>query len=158
MRSSLVTSELLLVRALDYDLEVDLPFAFCLNVLRNMASVPLYKELRRYGAMTGRGWQKDLWRQMEQDIHPDLSAIARLAWMFLWDSLISPKIVLNHSTPGVALGCLYLALRTSNAPFPFTMSEWVDMWGASENISVQAVRGKLNAHISLGSFTCVLIH
>jgi hypothetical protein len=42
--------------------------------------------------------------------------------------------------PGIGLGCLYLALRTSEVEMSMSMSEYVDMWGASENISVQAVR------------------
>lgn len=55
-------------------------------------------------------------------------------------SLCSPKIALTHSTPGIGLGCLYLALRTSEAEMSMSMNDYVDMWGASENISVQAVR------------------
>lgn len=47
---------------------------------------------------------------------------------------------MNHSIPGIGLGCLYLALRTSEVEMSMSMSEYVDMWGASENISVQAVR------------------
>ncbi|KAI7866394.1 hypothetical protein BDF14DRAFT_1812755 [Spinellus fusiger] len=151
MRSSLVTSELLLVRTLGYNLEVELPFAFCLNTLRGMGSVQFFGQgttaFRRNGprngpsmSMSTPGWQKEVWRRMEYEMDSELSAVARLSWMFLWDSICSPKLSMHHSVPGVALGCLYLALRTSNADLPMTMSEWVDMWGASENISVQAVR------------------
>ncbi|KAI9021003.1 hypothetical protein CLU79DRAFT_208560 [Phycomyces nitens] len=152
MRSSLVTSELLLVRTLDYNLEVELPFAFCLNTLRGMGSVQFFGQsttaFRRHSSkngpvsapMSAPGWQKEVWRRMEYEMDPELSAVARLSWMFLWDSICSPKLSMTHSVPGIALGCLYLALRTSNADLPMTMSEWVDMWGASENISVQAVR------------------
>lgn len=61
----------------------------------------------------------------------------KLTFLF---SLCSPKIALKHSTPGIGLGCLYLALRTCKADFSLTMNEYVDMWGASQNISVQAVR------------------
>ncbi|RCH97689.1 hypothetical protein CU098_008542 [Rhizopus stolonifer] len=71
---------------------------------------------------------------------PEMSAIARLAWMYVWDSLLSPKIALTHAIPSIGLGCLYLALQTSQTDMPMSMSEYVDMWGASENISVQAVR------------------
>ncbi|KAF7725618.1 hypothetical protein EC973_009497 [Apophysomyces ossiformis] len=138
MRSSLVTSELLLVRALDYELEVELPFTFCLNTLRGMG---LIHYITAHTSPINPGWQKEIMRRMEQDMEDELSAIGRLAWMFLWDGLCSPKIALMHTMPGIALGCLYLALRTANADLPMTMSEWVDMWGASENMSVQAVRG-----------------
>lgn len=71
---------------------------------------------------------------------PEMSTIARLAWMYVWDILCSPKIALAHSIPGIGLGCLYLALRTSGVEMSMSMSEYVDLWGASENISVQAVR------------------
>ncbi|KAL0095660.1 hypothetical protein J3Q64DRAFT_1632313 [Phycomyces blakesleeanus] len=176
MRSSLVTSELLLVRTLDYNLEVELPFAFCLNTLRGMGSVQFFGQsttaFRRHSSkngpvsapMSAPGWQKEVWRRMEYgkqslnnslinsltlEMDPELSAVARLSWMFLWDSICSPKLSMTHSVPGIALGCLYLALRTSNADLPMTMSEWVDMWGASENISVQAVRGMTTFRIFL---------
>ncbi|KAI9492435.1 cyclin-like protein [Zychaea mexicana] len=148
MRSSLVVGELLLVRALGYDLEVSLPFTYCLNVLRGMASVswfaassvaattvPSTKQDRRVSS----GHQKDYWRSMEQEMDPELSTIARVAWMFCWDSICSPKIVLTRTTAEVALGCLYLALELSHTELPVNMNQWVDMWGASENISVQNV-------------------
>lgn len=41
----------------------------------------------------------------------------------------------------IALGCLYLALRTCNAELPVTINQWVDMWGTAENLSVQNIRG-----------------
>ena len=144
MRSSLVTSELLLVRALGFDLEVELPFAYCLNVLRGLVSIRYFMTdeakkttKRHHHSYTA---QKEIWKKMENDMEPEMSAIARLAWMYVWDSLCSPKIALTHSIPGIGLGCLYLALRTSEVEMSMSMSEYVDMWGASENISVQAVR------------------
>ncbi|CEP07047.1 hypothetical protein [Parasitella parasitica] len=139
MRSSLVTSELLLVRALGFDLELELPFAYCLNVLRGLGSIRYYrtdevkKTTKRHHSHTAQ--QKEVWKKMENDMEPDMSAIARLAWI-----LCSPKIASTHSIPGIGLGCLYLALRTAEVEMSMSMSEYVDMWGASENISVQAVR------------------
>ncbi|KAI7890028.1 cyclin-like protein [Mucor mucedo] len=143
MRSSLVTSELLLVRALGFDLEIELPFAYCLNVLRGLGSVRYFitdearKQSKRHHHHPA---QKEIWKRMEHDMDPEMSTIARLAWMYVWDSLCSPKIALTHSIPGIGLGCLYLALRTSNVEMSMSMNEYVDLWGASENISVQAVR------------------
>ncbi|GAA5806144.1 hypothetical protein HPULCUR_011674 [Helicostylum pulchrum] len=142
MRASLVTSELLLVRALGFDLEVELPFAYCLNVLRGLGSIRYFitddtkKQSKRHHFPA----QKEIWKRMEQDMDPEMSTIARLAWMYVWDILCSPKIALAHSIPGIGLGCLYLALRTSGVEMSMSMSEYVDLWGASENISVQAVR------------------
>ncbi|KAK4518151.1 uncharacterized protein ATC70_001502 [Mucor velutinosus] len=145
MRSSLVTSELLLVRALGFDLEVELPFAYCLNVLRGLGSIRYFmtdetKKTSKKHHHHSHTTQKEVWKKMENDMEPEMSAIARLAWMYVWDSLCSPKIALTHSIPGIGLACLYLALRTSEVEMSMSMSEYVDMWGASENISVQAVR------------------
>ncbi|KAG2227032.1 hypothetical protein INT45_006439 [Circinella minor] len=139
MRSSLVVGELLLVRALGYDLEVSLPFTYCLNVLRGMASVTWFATSSKQDRRSLPGNQKDYWRSMEQEMDPELSTIARLAWMFCWDSICSPRIILTRTTAEVALGCLYLALKLSQAELPMNMNQWVDMWGASENISVQNV-------------------
>ncbi|KAI8991951.1 hypothetical protein BDF20DRAFT_904329 [Mycotypha africana] len=156
MRSSLVTGELLLVRGLGFDLEVELPFAYCLNVLRGLASMRyfVYSEnnhnnyngnsssnnKRHSSRRTHHANQKEVWRKMENDMDPRLSCIARAAWAYIWDSLCSPKIFITHSVSCIGLGCLYLALRTSKVEMYMTMNEYVDMWGASENISVQAVQ------------------
>ncbi|KAI8093240.1 uncharacterized protein BX664DRAFT_103330 [Halteromyces radiatus] len=140
------TSELLLVRALDCDLERELPFSFCLNVLRNMGSIPFFQTPSIPSPSTsllhssGITLQKEVWKQMENEMPLNYNVIARMAWMFVWDSLCSPKITLKYSVAEVALGCLYLALRTSYADLQMTMTEWVDKWGASDNVSVQAVR------------------
>lgn len=75
MRASLTKSELLLVRALDFDLELELPFTFCLTILRNMGSVPYFQSLTDTSSnhyhspyMNGTNsisFQK-IWKQMEQ--------------------------------------------------------------------------------------------
>ncbi|KAI8875306.1 hypothetical protein K501DRAFT_69802 [Backusella circina FSU 941] len=140
MRTSLVNCELLLVRALGFDLEVELPFAYCLNVLRGLGSIRYFAADQSKKTKRHIPGQKEIWKRMENDMEPEMSTIARLAWVYVWDSLCSPRIALTHSTPGIGLGCLYLALRTSETEMPMSMNEYVDMWGASENISVQAVR------------------
>lgn len=66
MRSSLVTSELLLVRALGFDLEVELPFAYCLNVLRGLGSIRYFMtdETKR-PSKKHHHTQKEVWKKME---------------------------------------------------------------------------------------------
>ncbi|KAG1057761.1 hypothetical protein G6F43_000404 [Rhizopus delemar] len=144
MRASLVTTELLLVRALGFDLEVELPFAYCMNVLRGLASIRYFaadetKRLSRRQSYHPPA-QKEVWKRMENDMSPEMSAIARLAWVYIWDSLCSPKLALAHPVSVVGLGCLYLALRTLQAEMSMNMNEYVDLWGAHENLSVQTVR------------------
>ena len=58
-------------------------------------------------------------------------------------SVCSPRIILLRKPAEIALGCLYLALRTCNAELPVTINQWVDMWGTAENLSVQNIRGTL---------------
>lgn len=71
MRSSLVTSELLLVRALGFDLEVELPFAYCLNVLRGLGSIRYFrldetkKTSKRHHHHHSHNAQKEVWKKME---------------------------------------------------------------------------------------------
>ncbi|KAI7877494.1 hypothetical protein K492DRAFT_171647 [Lichtheimia hyalospora FSU 10163] len=147
MRSSLVTGELLLVRALSFDLEVTLPFTYCLHVLRAMAAVSWFnkagnedKRERRRSRSGSPDYHKDIWRHMEQEMDPELSTIARVAWTYCWDSVCSPRIILSRKPAEIALGCLYLALRTCDAELPVTINQWVDMWGTAENLSVQNIR------------------
>jgi hypothetical protein len=70
MRSSLVTSELLLVRALGFDLEVELPFAYCLNVLRGLGSIRYFitDETKRHSRRHHHPAQKEVWKRMENGI------------------------------------------------------------------------------------------
>lgn len=67
MRSSLVTSELLLVRALGFDLEIELPFAYCLNVLRGLGSVRYFitDEAKKQSKRHHHPAQKEIWKRME---------------------------------------------------------------------------------------------
>lgn len=70
MRSSLVTSELLLVRALGFDLEVELPFAYCLNVLRGLGSIRYFiaDETKKHSKRHHHHHhpnQKEIWKRME---------------------------------------------------------------------------------------------
>lgn len=66
MRASLVTSELVLIRALGFDLELDLPFSYCLHVLRGLASIRYYastenkKQSKRHHHAP-----KEIWKKME---------------------------------------------------------------------------------------------
>jgi hypothetical protein len=71
MRSSLATSELLLVRALDCDLELELPFSFALNVLRNMGSITYFHTSPQSTPLSpshlnGYSLQKEVWKRMEK--------------------------------------------------------------------------------------------
>ncbi|KAI8066879.1 hypothetical protein BC940DRAFT_319728 [Gongronella butleri] len=145
MRTSLTTCEMILVRALDCNLEIELPFACCLNVLRAMGAVSFYKDTKKQAHHL----QKDVWKQMEQNMPHEFNVIARLAWLFLWDSLASPRIVLTHKTHEIALGSLYLALRMTGANLDMSMTEWVDQWGAAENVSVQSVRDVIQSLMEL---------
>lgn len=107
MRSSLATSELLLVRALDCDLELELPFSFALNVLRNMGSVTYFHSPPQSTSLSpsqlnGYSLQKEVWKRMEKgnvglsfiyfthnlsflEMPWNFNVIARLTWMFVWD-------------------------------------------------------------------------
>ncbi|KAI9283416.1 hypothetical protein BY458DRAFT_10422 [Sporodiniella umbellata] len=144
MRASIVTTELLLVRALGFDLEVELPFAYCLNVLRGLASVGYFAASEAKKVSRRQSYhppsQKEVMKRVENDMTPEMSAIARLAWVYIWDSLCSPKLALANPVSVIGLGCLYLSLRTLQVESSMNINEYVDLWGASENLSVQTVR------------------
>lgn len=65
-----MTSELLLVRALGFDLEVELPFAYCLNVLRGLGSIRYFitDETKKHSKRHHHHHhpnQKEIWKRME---------------------------------------------------------------------------------------------
>jgi hypothetical protein len=65
MRTSLVNCELLLVRALGFDLEVELPFAYCLNVLRGLGSIRYFATDQNKKTKRHIPGQKEIWKRME---------------------------------------------------------------------------------------------
>lgn len=67
MRASLVTSELVLIRALGFDLELELPFSYCLHVLRALASIRYYSlnEIKKQSKRHHHLAPKEIWKKME---------------------------------------------------------------------------------------------
>jgi hypothetical protein len=102
LRTSLTTSELILTRALGYNLDVDLPFTFALKVLKGMGCVPVFMEdendqrlwqtdVSRNGRSANDGLpdkqflQSAISRYFEEDLDVDLTLVARLTWVYAWD-------------------------------------------------------------------------
>lgn len=102
LRTSLTTSELILTRALGYNLDVDLPFTFALKVLKGMGCVPVFMEdenhqrlwqtdVSRNGRSANDGLpdkqvlQSAISRYFEEELDVDLTLVARLTWVYAWD-------------------------------------------------------------------------
>lgn len=111
MRSSLVTSELLLVRALGFDLEIELPFAYCLNVLRGLGSVRYFvtDETRKHGKKHHHHLsQKEVWKRMENGMRHTRRTrrrrTASLTLAFFWYRYRSRDKYNSKISVGVCLG------------------------------------------------------
>jgi hypothetical protein len=93
-----------LIRALGYNLDVDLPFAFALKVLKGMGCVPVFtededdeqrwqKEILPNGTSRSAGNSEYPDKQRLQvavtkyfeDLDVDLALVARLTWIYAWD-------------------------------------------------------------------------
>jgi hypothetical protein len=109
LRTSLTTSELILTRALGYNLDVDLPFTFALKVLKGMGCVPVFMD----DESDRRLWQTDISRNgrsasdghpdkkvlqnaikqyFEEDLDVDLALVARLTWVYAWDRYVEIRM------------------------------------------------------------------
>ncbi|KAI8578445.1 hypothetical protein K450DRAFT_246843 [Umbelopsis ramanniana AG] len=159
LRTSLTTSELILTRALGYNLDVDLPFAFALKVLKGMGCVPIFMEdendqrlwhtdISRNGRSANEGLpdkqvlQNAISRYFEEDLDVDLTLVARLTWVYVWDSICYPSIALEYDSYSIALACIYLAVRSAGASLPMELFQWVRFWGDAHNVTIQSMKGQ----------------
>ncbi|KAI9287898.1 hypothetical protein BC943DRAFT_317340 [Umbelopsis sp. AD052] len=166
LRTSLTTSELILTRALGYDLDVDLPFAFALKVLKGMGCVPVFMEdendqrlwqtdISRNGRSANDGFpdkqalQSAISRYFEEDLDVDLTLIARLTWVYAWDSICYPSIALEHDSYSIALACIYLAVRSAGAQLPMELFEWVRFWGEAHKVTIQSMKATLTTIVTV---------
>ncbi|KAJ2964425.1 hypothetical protein NQZ79_g644 [Umbelopsis isabellina] len=164
LRTSLTTSELILIRALGYNLDVDLPFAFALKVLKGMGCVPVFSEDEN----DEQRWQKEVLSngvsrsasnseypdkqklqaaitKYFEDLDVDLALVARLTWIYAWDSMCHPSVGLEHDCYSIALACIYLAVRSAGASLPMNLVEWVHFWGNAHNVTIKSMKNALTS-------------
>lgn len=62
-------------------------------------------------------------------IHPTLSALVQISTTFCIDALCSSNIALNSSSRALAMGSIYLAIRSAGLDLPLPFDEWCYAWG-----------------------------
>ncbi|KAG0329045.1 hypothetical protein BG004_002426 [Podila humilis] len=63
------------------------------------------------------------------NIHPTLSALVQISITFCIDALCSSTIALHSSSRALAMGSIYLAIRSAGLELPMPFEDWCFAWG-----------------------------
>ncbi|KAG0313831.1 hypothetical protein BGZ97_009849 [Linnemannia gamsii] len=166
IRDSLLTTELMLLRILQFDLDVSLPFSDVLRIYKGMGMVfsptdeeaaNLYPHASNFDVFlpAAQTQQQQLSHSSSSSpskhgtptlpsssttssmsnptphagIHPTLSALVQISTTFCIDALCSSNIALNSSSRALAMGSIYLAIRSAGLDLPLPFEEWCYAWG-----------------------------
>lgn len=163
IRDSLLTTELMLLRVLQFDLDVSLPFSDVLRIYKGMAMVfsptdesaaQLYpyasnfdvflpasvydpsnsdSQTNKHGTPSSSSTLSSASPHSSLSphtgIHPTLSALVQISTTFCIDALCSSNIALNSSSRALAMGAIYLAVRSAGLELPIPFEEWCYAWG-----------------------------
>ncbi|KAF9189275.1 hypothetical protein BGZ51_009722 [Haplosporangium sp. Z 767] len=168
IRDSLLTTELMLLRILQFDLDVSLPFGDVLRIYKGMGMVfsptddeaaqlypnasnfdvflpALQQQKHHHPSNTSSTWSPSKHGAPPSSsssssapsfnsaphtgIHPTLSALAQISTTFCVDALCSSNIALNSSSRALAMGSIYLAIRSIGLELPLPFEEWCHAWG-----------------------------
>ncbi|KAI8596900.1 hypothetical protein EDD21DRAFT_233324 [Dissophora ornata] len=163
IRDSLLTTELMLLRILQFDLDVSLPFGDVLRIYKGMGMVfsptdeeaaQLYPNASNFDVFlpaTSNATSSSSPSPNKHGtpssssssssapplssvaphtgIHPTLSALVQISTTFCIDALCSSNIALNSSSRALAMGAIYLAIRSAGLELPLPFDEWCYAWG-----------------------------
>ncbi|KAG0315330.1 hypothetical protein BGZ99_007522 [Dissophora globulifera] len=168
IRDSLLTTELMLLRILQFDLDVALPFSDVLRIFKGMGMVfspteeeaallypyasnfdvflPAMTNSHQYSSSTspnkpGMSSSSSSSSSTAPNaslssvlaphtgIHPTLSALVQVSTTFCIDALCSSTIALHSSSRALAMGSIYLAVRSAGLELPLPFEDWCYAWG-----------------------------
>ncbi|ORX97985.1 hypothetical protein K493DRAFT_313839 [Basidiobolus meristosporus CBS 931.73] len=127
MKDSLSSSELIVLRILRFEMDVELPYPWINKILKGMC---YWKDVEI---------ENDVDRLLHNDSHPTIQAIFQLAWAFAHDCLRSRSIMLSSPPIHIALACVHLAIRSLNATNPQPFHEWCKMWGVANSETIKSL-------------------
>ncbi|KAF9968168.1 hypothetical protein BGZ70_006145 [Mortierella alpina] len=165
IRDSLLTTELMLLRILQFDLDVSLPFGDVLRIYKGMGMVfsptdeeaaqlyphasnfdvflpavqqsqhpsPAASSPNKHGTPSSSSSSSSgpalTSAAPHTGIHPTLSALVQISTTFCIDALCNSNIALNSSSRALAMGSIYLAIRSAGLELPLPFQEWCYAWG-----------------------------
>ncbi|KAF9155917.1 hypothetical protein BG015_008059 [Linnemannia schmuckeri] len=167
IRDSLLTTELMLLRILQFDLDVSLPFSDVLRIYKGMGMVfsptdeeaaNLYPHASNFDVFLPAAQNQQQQSSHSSSlspskhgtptlpsssstasamsnptphngIHPTLSALVQISTTFCIDALCNSNIALNSSSRALAMGSIYLAIRSAGLDLPLPFEEWCYAWG-----------------------------
>ncbi|KAF9285540.1 hypothetical protein BGZ68_003766 [Mortierella alpina] len=167
IRDSLLTTELMLLRILQFDLDVSLPFSDVLRIYKGMGMVfsptdeeaaqlyphasnfdvflpavqqsqhpsPAASSPNKHGTPSSSSSSSSgpalTSAAPHTGIHPTLSALVQISTTFCIDALCNSNIALNSSSRALAMGSIYLAIRSAGLELPLPFQEWCYAWGST---------------------------
>lgn len=175
IRDSLLTTELMLLRILQFDLDVSLPFNDVLRIYKGMGLVfnptdeeaaQLYPSVSNFDVflpadISNSGSRNQVGSSSSSPnkygtpssssstsssapghspvtpaahvgIHPTLSALVQISITFCIDALCNSGIALQSSSRALAMGSIYLAVRSAQLELPMPFEDWCYAWGSPQ--------------------------
>jgi len=176
IRDSLLTTELMLLRILQFDLDVSLPFSDVLRIYKGMGLVfnptdeeaaQLYPSVSNFDVFLPADISSSTSRNQplgssssspnkygtpssssstsssapghspatpaaHVGIHPTLSALVQISITFCIDALCNSGIALQSSSRALAMGSIYLAVRSAQLELPMPFEDWCYAWGSPQ--------------------------
>ncbi|KAF9575030.1 hypothetical protein EC968_004527 [Mortierella alpina] len=187
IRDSLLTTELMLLRILQFDLDVSLPFSDVLRIYKGMGMVfsptdeeaaQLYPHASNFDVFLPALQQSQhsslaasspnkhgtpssssssssgpslTSAAPHTGIHPTLSALVQISTTFCIDALCNSNIALNSSSRALAMGSIYLAVRSAGLELPLPFQEWCYAWGSTTIASSFGLQTGLGQSAGMGA-------
>ncbi|KAJ2584430.1 hypothetical protein GGH95_000385, partial [Coemansia sp. RSA 1836] len=131
LRNTMTQAELVLIRILGFNFNVELPHSWIASILYGMA-----------------WWEK---RGIPPDdtelVDAQVKNVARLAWLIA-NNVVIAGLVDREPVQAMAAACILIALRADSVPLPAkALSEWADVWARSSQSRVERVQRLIEEHV-----------
>ncbi|KAJ1815527.1 hypothetical protein LPJ60_005682 [Coemansia sp. RSA 2675] len=133
LRNTMTQAELVLVRILGFNVNVELPHSWIASILYGMA-----------------WWeQKGVPPDDTELVDVQIKNVARLSWLIANDMVIA-GLVDREPVQAMAAACILIALRESGVPLPAkNLAEWADVWARSSASRVGRVQQLIEDHVDI---------
>ncbi|KAJ2904747.1 hypothetical protein GGI21_004252 [Coemansia aciculifera] len=133
LRNTMTQAELVLVRILGFDVNVELPHNWIASILYGMA-----------------WWEtKGVPPSDTELVDTRVKDVARLAWLVA-NNAVSAGLADRESARVMAAACILISLRADSLPLPASdLSEWADVWARSSASRVERVQRLIEEHVDI---------
>ncbi|KAJ1902687.1 hypothetical protein LPJ71_005471 [Coemansia sp. S17] len=131
--NTMTQAELVLIRVLGFNVNVDLPHSWIASILYGMT-----------------WWeQKGIPPDDTELVDIQVKNIARLAWLIA-DNVVIAGLVDREPVQAMAAACILIALQVDGIPLPAkNLTEWADVWARSSASRVERVQRLIEDNVNI---------